>query len=153
MDNLRATTGPDVLYGSEGNDTLAGGGGNDRLYGYAGNDTLVGGAGSDHLHGGSGNDLLVGGPGHDFMEGGVGADTFRFNGSGDTATDLRGEDQTEGLGHIVGWTSIGNHLTSVIDDQNNIVEFSGGLTSDGHFHTAQVEQWAANWLEADHILG
>ena len=48
-----------VLYGSDGADTLKGMAGNDVLYGNAGNDTLAGGAGNDVLFGGAGADTFL----------------------------------------------------------------------------------------------
>ncbi len=45
----------DIIYGSDGDDTLLGRYGQDRLYGGAGNDTLVGSYGVDVLDGGAGN--------------------------------------------------------------------------------------------------
>ncbi len=50
-------SGSDELYGSAGNDVLAGYGGGDRLYGREGWDTLVSGTASDYLDGGSGLDV------------------------------------------------------------------------------------------------
>ena len=53
-----AFTGPLVVYGGPGDDTLVGGAGDDTLYGDVGNDTLTAGAGADALYGGPGNDTL-----------------------------------------------------------------------------------------------
>lgn len=50
-----ATAGDDIIYGDDGNDTLAGGAGNDTLFGQDENDTLDGGAGNDVLNGGVGD--------------------------------------------------------------------------------------------------
>jgi hypothetical protein len=85
-------TGPAVLRGTEGAETLTGGatgeliqalGGNDALRGLGGDDTLEGGAAGDRLYGDAGNDRLVGGAGPDFLTGGTGADRFVFLGLGD----------------------------------------------------------------------
>ena len=54
-----------ILYGSDGADTLKGMAGNDTLYGNAGNDTLEGGDGNDTLNGGAGADRMTGGAGND----------------------------------------------------------------------------------------
>jgi Ca2+-binding RTX toxin-like protein len=53
-----AFTGPLVVYGGPGDDTLVGGTGDDTLYGDVGNDTLTANAGLDALYGGPGNDTL-----------------------------------------------------------------------------------------------
>lgn len=45
--------------GTDGNDTIVGGGGRDTLFGGAGNDTITGGGGSDSLKGGTGRDVFV----------------------------------------------------------------------------------------------
>ena len=50
-----------MLFRSEGDDVLNGGGNRDSRYGGAGNDTINGVGGSDLLSGGTGNDLLLGG--------------------------------------------------------------------------------------------
>lgn len=82
-DNLKGTSGNDLIFGFEGNDKIDGGGGddcivggagNDKLSGGSGNDVLIGGAGNDELDGGSGNDKLYGGDGNDSLEGGSGQD-------------------------------------------------------------------------------
>lgn len=49
----------DIIYGYDGNDTLAGNAGRDKLYGGAGNDKLYGGAGGDKPNGGAGNDTFI----------------------------------------------------------------------------------------------
>jgi len=53
------TSGDDIFYGDEGNQTLQGGAGNDKLYGRIGDDILVGGVGNDKLDGGPGSDTFV----------------------------------------------------------------------------------------------
>ncbi|KYG21639.1 hypothetical protein SE92_16370 [Bradyrhizobium sp. AT1] len=62
---LFGTLGDDVLAGGSGNDLIDGQDGNDRISGGDGNDILFGGAGKDYLTGGSGDDILDGGPGFD----------------------------------------------------------------------------------------
>ncbi|OOG68665.1 hypothetical protein B0E45_17580, partial [Sinorhizobium sp. A49] len=56
-DNLTAsaTAGDDIVYGDDGNDTLAGGAGDDSLFGQDEDDVLSGGLGNDRLHGGTGD--------------------------------------------------------------------------------------------------
>ena len=65
-----------VRLGTEGSDTLNGGGGEDYIYGNAGDDFLNGGGDSDLLRAGEGGDWLDGGAGDDGLYGGAGADIF-----------------------------------------------------------------------------
>jgi Ca2+-binding RTX toxin-like protein len=53
------TSGNDIIYGDESNQTLSGGAGDDKLYGARGDDTLIGGTGNDYLNGGPGSDTYV----------------------------------------------------------------------------------------------
>ncbi len=71
---------PDIenLFGSAGNDILAGAHGPNRLDGYLGNDRLIGREGNDWLEGGAGSDLLMGGPGADVLRGGPDVDTASY---------------------------------------------------------------------------
>ncbi|WP_139229874.1 calcium-binding protein [Litoreibacter janthinus] len=55
-DNLRGTTGANVIHGLDGNDWLFGRWGNDTLYGGDGDDVLMGGADADAHFGGAGRD-------------------------------------------------------------------------------------------------
>jgi Ca2+-binding RTX toxin-like protein len=69
-------TGPAVMYGNGGNDTLTGGAGDDVLQGDAGKDILTGGGGLDVMAGGEDSDTLKGGAGDDLLTGGLGADAL-----------------------------------------------------------------------------
>jgi Ca2+-binding RTX toxin-like protein len=79
-------TGPTVITGGEGNETLLRGGseadsidggpGNDLLDAQQGADVLDGGPGDDFMTAGSEDDTLTGGPGRDTFIGSDGADTF-----------------------------------------------------------------------------
>jgi len=71
-----------VVYGTEGDDTLYGTPENDLIYGYAGDDFIMGLDGNDILIGGEGNDILEGGAGNDILDGGEGDDLL-FGGAGD----------------------------------------------------------------------
>lgn len=77
-DMVAGNANDNVLIGMAGNDTLDADAGNDDLHGGAGTDTLYGDAGDDLLHGGTGDDALYGGAGTDILYGGDGADTFYF---------------------------------------------------------------------------
>ena len=76
--------GNDLIYGSNGVDSLSGGTGNDIIRGFAGNDSLTGGGGSDYLYGGDGNDSLTdyGDSVVDRLYGDAGTDTFGAYGDG-----------------------------------------------------------------------
>ena len=71
-----ATSDPDFLVGTGGDDGFSGLGGDDLIEGAAGDDLLGGGEGNDELRGGAGADLLTGGAGDDRLSGGFGADGF-----------------------------------------------------------------------------
>ena len=79
-----ATTGQQIIFGRDGNDTLTGSSAGDFLFGEDGNDTLNGGAGADFLLGGAGTDTLNGGDLNDRLYGGNDGDTL----NGDDGNDL-----------------------------------------------------------------
>lgn len=86
-DNLSGTSSQDVIKGYGGDDTIAGGGnfssGPEILDGGDGNDSITGGFGTDWLYGGTGNDTLLGSGGGDDFNGGDGQDTFFVSGTFD----------------------------------------------------------------------
>ncbi|CAA9505366.1 MAG: Alkaline phosphatase, partial [uncultured Solirubrobacterales bacterium] len=84
-DELRGTSGDDVIncgagndrvFAGSGNDVVNCGPGNDEIHGGSGNDRLAGGEGNDRIFGDSGNDRVDGGPGRDEGFGASGTDTF-----------------------------------------------------------------------------
>lgn len=84
-------TGPDQLYGGDGNDAIFAGRGTDTVWGDAGDDRVGGGSGNDIVYGGDGNDILTGdnnsdvlygGDGDDMLDGGSVRDTM-YGGAGD----------------------------------------------------------------------
>lgn len=86
-DDLWGTDGDDIIVGGLGNDTirgisgndiLTGGSGNNTIYGGTGNSTIIGGDGTNYLYGGDGNSTLVGGAGPNYMEGASGSSTYVF---------------------------------------------------------------------------
>ncbi len=102
-DNYIGTTGPnlingragsDTLSGLEGDDVINGGSGNDVITGVAGDDVLNGGSGNDNINGGDGNDTIDGGTGTNTLSGGAGNDVFMYdiNDGGTTSTISGGAD-------------------------------------------------------------
>ncbi len=136
----------DVVFGTNGVDTLTGNAGNNQLYGLAGNDVLkgkqgkdklYGGAGNDTLRGNNGNDLLDGGAGQDTLTGGNGSDTFKFTatsqsapGAGDTITDFNATDNFEKisleglLGTGGSFFFRGNQNQSFLTNKNSSARFN-----------------------------
>jgi PKD repeat protein len=101
-DRISALAGNDIVCGGEGSDVIDGGPGTDRLFGDSsssqsisgGTDRIVGSAGNDYINGGGGNDQLDGSVGNDEVRGSVGNDVIL----GSTGTDrLYGEDNDDRL--------------------------------------------------------
>ena len=87
------TSGPDILYGSNGADLILGLEGRDDIYGRNGDDVICGGNAIDYIYGQNGNDIifgdnqddwLFGDNGNDTLYGGAGWDTLRGNKGDDT---------------------------------------------------------------------
>ena len=93
---IYGTDGDDTLYGTPGNDLIYGLGGNDLIIGLGGNDVLIGGPGNDILEGGPGNDLLIGGPGNDTLFGGDGNDMLIGGPGNDSLEGEAGNDCLNG---------------------------------------------------------
>ena len=73
-DTIEGGGGPEVIFGFDGADAIRGAGGHDCVIGGRQNDRLFGDAGNDRLTGGSGRDRLVGGPGVNAYDAGPGRD-------------------------------------------------------------------------------
>lgn len=81
-DIIHGLGGDDILWGHRGDDQLSGGDGRDQLYGGVGQDRLSGGAGDDWLFGQENDDFLYGDGGNDNLRGGAGDDwLYGQNGS------------------------------------------------------------------------
>lgn len=98
---VRGSVLPQLVIGTNSNETLQGGNGHDRVYGNRGNDTINGGNGDDivagerghdQLYGGDGNDLLLGGLNNDFLFGGNGSDRLHGEAGNDQMTGGAGAD-------------------------------------------------------------
>ena len=92
-----------TYFGTEGNDSISGGGEPDNIFGNGGNDFLAGngdvdsiegGAGNDTLYGDAGNDILNGGTGNDLVSGGGGQDMYVFAEFGAANADTVGNFDT-----------------------------------------------------------
>jgi Ca2+-binding RTX toxin-like protein len=118
-DTINGGNGNDSLQGGNSNDVLNGGSDNDYLHGGDGNDVLQGGTGNDDLNGGDGDDFLSGGTGNDVMTGGGGADTYDYHaGDGaDIVTTFDSDDKLQVTGYAAPLS-----ITQVGNDV--VVEFS-----------------------------
>jgi hypothetical protein len=96
MNVIYGTEGDDTLYGTALNDAILGLGGNDLLIGLDGNDVLIGGPGADILEGGVGNDILDGGEGDDVLFGGRGDDLLCGGSGNDSLEGEAGNDELDG---------------------------------------------------------
>ena len=95
-DEMRGFGGDDTLSGKNGDDTLYGGTGDDLIKGQAGADTLYGDAGNDDLQGGAGDDTLYGDAGNDTLDGGSGDDILDGGDGNDTLDGGSGDDILDG---------------------------------------------------------
>ncbi|MBT6362284.1 MAG: DUF4114 domain-containing protein, partial [Rhodospirillaceae bacterium] len=113
----------DVLYGGDGDDILEGDGHDDRLFGGDGDDTLDGGSSDDFLVGGAGNDVAIGGSGEDVyvFRPGDGQDVFE-GGSGDDTIVLLNDEGA--LADRSEWTL--NLTSGSYEESDDKIEFSGG---------------------------
>lgn len=118
-----------------GNDVITGTNAANNLVGYAGNDYLKGLGGKDMLDGGDGSDVLDGGPGNDVLKGGLGVDLVTYASNTAVVVDLsttpatakRGS-ETDTLIGIEG--AIGSSKADTFKGDANDNEFQGGLGKD-----------------------
>ncbi|MFM7718925.1 MAG: calcium-binding protein [Actinomycetota bacterium] len=97
-DTLIGTDGDDSLTGGGGADTILGRSGDDELAGGGGNDTISGGAGDDAIKANGGDDKVKGSGGADIINGGGGDDVLYGNKGADTLLGKAGDDQAWGGG-------------------------------------------------------
>ncbi len=109
-----AVSGPLIIFGFDGDDTLngnntseclVGGEGADKINGNNGNDFIFGGPGDDAkngaafaLDGGAGGDFIDGGPGNDELDGGTGDDDLHGGPGDDDLFGAQDEDSLAGDG-------------------------------------------------------
>ena len=113
------TDGNDVVFGTDGADTIDARSGNDVVCGFDGGDTLRGDAGDDELNGGSGADRLDGGDGGDNLFGETGSDDLHGDAGDDhlfAGEDGDGADGGEGNDSIQGESGNDRLLGSAGDD-------------------------------------
>lgn len=91
-DTLNGTPDEDILRGRGGNDSIVAGDGDDTVRGDEGNDTIFGGGGDDDLSGQSQDDLIDGGDGNDTIDGNSGDDTLH---GGDGDDSIKGGSQDD----------------------------------------------------------
>ena len=99
---IDANDGDDVVYGSEGGETIQGDGGDDRLYGEGGDDEIDGGRGRDTIDGGAGDDELRGGRDRDVIRGGAGDDTILHDAYEDWQDEVDGGEGYDSLVNVGG---------------------------------------------------
>ncbi|OHD00425.1 MAG: hypothetical protein A2885_14720 [Sphingopyxis sp. RIFCSPHIGHO2_01_FULL_65_24] len=102
------------IWGNDGSNILSGGAGNDALLGFGGNDTLIGGAGADGLFGGTGDD------------------SYRFDGSGDTAIENANEGRDSFLFTVTPGSNLIDKIIGFATGQDQIqlsASAFGGLTT------------------------
>ena len=95
-DLINAGQGDDWICGEGGNDTINAGDGKDFAFGGPGNDALTGGDGNDRLRGQEGVDTIVGNDGNDFLYGGIDDDIINGNDGNDTIGGFGGADTIDG---------------------------------------------------------
>ncbi len=95
-DVIAGSLGRDAALGDGGNDLVFGGEGDDTLAGNDGDDVVVGGGGIDNVYGNAGQDRAFGGADRDYVDGGAGNDTLDGGLGDDTVYGLSGDDRISG---------------------------------------------------------
>ncbi|MGI9659314.1 MAG: Ig-like domain-containing protein [Gaiellaceae bacterium] len=93
---LQGTDGPDVLFGTRGDDVIYAGAGNDLVFGLGGDDVICGGAGNDVLFGNGGDDTIVDDLGRTWAIGGAGNDRILTGAQRDRIFGGPGSDLLDG---------------------------------------------------------
>ncbi len=108
----------DILYGSEGNNSLNSGGGNDWIIAKGGDDVLIGGAGTDILASNDGNDHL-------YADSQISIETAIADGNSQTGSGSKGDWLASGSGDdtLIGGT--GNDVVSGGGGQDLLVGGAG----------------------------
>lgn len=88
FENVKAGSGSDTIWGTDGANRISGGEGNDTLFGYDGDDVLSGDGGADSLMGGDGNDHIYADVDDVWFSGDGGNDTLIYLGTDDREISL-----------------------------------------------------------------
>lgn len=91
-DVISNTMNPLQAYASLGDNNIKGTSGGDILRGLQGDDLLRGESGADVMYGGTGADILRGGLGRDYMYGGDGPDIYDFDRVSESSSRASGSD-------------------------------------------------------------
>ena len=97
-DVIAGTQGPDTINGGGGNDTICGRDGTNNLKGGDGNDSITSGSSNDSISGGDGNDSITSGSSNDSISGGPGDDNLWGGDGNDRIMGDRGADSLFGEG-------------------------------------------------------
>jgi Ca2+-binding RTX toxin-like protein len=137
------------FYGGKGNDTLTGGGASEIFLGGVGNDSLIGGGDADRLYGGAGNDVLTGGSGKDTF---IFDTTLNSTTNLDTIKDFNATDDTLWFNHAIfsaftgaGFLGTGEFIIGIaaLDSNDHFIynNSNGGLyyDDDGNGADAAIE--------------
>jgi serralysin len=117
IEDYRAGSGDDEIYGNWVANEIDGNGGNDTIDGGRGADEINGGAGDDMLIGGRDDDWLDGGAGADDLDGGRGTDWADYWGSSAGLTvDMKNTASSTGEAAGDTFTSIENLRGSMFND-------------------------------------
>ena len=138
-DRVFGSAGNDLIAGGDGNDVLLGNAGHDEIHGGQGDDTIFGSAGNDQLQGDSGADSLFGNDGDDHLQG----DDHYQMGDGDNQSQSdrlfggAGDDTLDGgLGDDLVIGDAGNDFVAGSDGNDSLIggegddEIAGGLGDD-----------------------
>ena len=133
---IDALTPPAEIFGTEGNDVLAGTNRRDIIYGLGGNDIIEGLNGNDQIFGGGDNDVISSGSGKDTVEGGTGSDRILGNSGNDILSGNSGQD------NILGGE--GNDEINGGDDSDRLLGEAGNDTINGDNGNDTVDGGAGN---------
>lgn len=92
------TPGDDVIWGTDGPETILAGGGDDVVCARGGDDIILGGPGTNRLFGQGGDDGIRGGVHSDYIEGGLGDDWLQGNFGDDYLVAGEGVNKVDGTG-------------------------------------------------------
>jgi hypothetical protein len=112
--NIKGTSGPDVIDAKNGENDVNGRGGNDRICGGKDGDDIFGGKGNDKMNSGGSIDFVAGNQGNDLHKAGGGDDQI------DAVQDATNKDKDVAKGDL------GGDFIDVQDGENNDTVDGGG---------------------------